>query len=231
MRWTDRQEGFGTGVRDWELSPEELTLEGDFLEEQISGDRNSKILDVGCGRGLHCVEMGRRGYDVTGIDPGETDLRQAKKSARQDGVVARFLKKDARVYHGKGTFDLVIMLWDGVFGLAGDDGDNFRILKNAARSLHSGGRLVFTARNGLYRMARHAEDPRADESFDPLTMIERMGEEGHMEVRYYLPTEIRWLMDSLEFDQIRLFGARPGELGSRPLTEEEPVMLAVGVKR
>ncbi len=53
-----------------------------------------KALDLGCGRGMHSVELARRGWDVTGIDMIPKALRGAEARAREAGVHVTFLKGD-----------------------------------------------------------------------------------------------------------------------------------------
>ena len=53
---------------DKEIFTQGTLAEVDFLERMIGRDRRTKILDVGCGTGRHSIELGRRGYRVTGID-------------------------------------------------------------------------------------------------------------------------------------------------------------------
>ena len=51
------QEGFTKGT----------VGECDFLEEEINYDKNTRILDIGCGTGRHSIELAKRCYQVVGI--------------------------------------------------------------------------------------------------------------------------------------------------------------------
>ena len=70
--------------------------EVDFIESQIEFDSTRKILDVGCGTGRHAIELAKRGYQVTGIDLSEDQLKRAKEKAESEGVEVTFLQGDAR---------------------------------------------------------------------------------------------------------------------------------------
>lgn len=48
--------------------------------------RGLRVLEVGCGGGLICEEMARRGADMVGIDPSEAALRTAREHAEQHGL-------------------------------------------------------------------------------------------------------------------------------------------------
>ena len=49
--------------------------ECDFIERELNCDKNTRILDIGCGTGRHCIELAKRGYEVTGIDLSESDTK------------------------------------------------------------------------------------------------------------------------------------------------------------
>ena len=55
--------------------------ECDFIETEISFDKKTDILDIGCGTGRHSIELAKRGYNVTGIDLSDAMLIRAKEKA------------------------------------------------------------------------------------------------------------------------------------------------------
>ena len=55
--------------------------ECDFIEREINYNKATKILDIGCGTGRHSIELAKRGYQVTGIDLSESQLKRAKEKA------------------------------------------------------------------------------------------------------------------------------------------------------
>lgn len=55
------------------------TGECDFIEQEISFNKELKILDIGCGTGRHSIELAKRGYNLTGIDLSENMLTLRKK--------------------------------------------------------------------------------------------------------------------------------------------------------
>jgi 2-polyprenyl-6-hydroxyphenyl methylase/3-demethylubiquinone-9 3-methyltransferase len=57
---------------------------------QLNGKR---VLDVGCGGGLLCEAMARRGARVTGIDLGETTIEVANLHAMESQLDIRYLRQ------------------------------------------------------------------------------------------------------------------------------------------
>jgi SAM-dependent methyltransferase len=226
--------------------------EVDFVEAELSGDRSKRILDVGCGTGRHAVELARRGYAVTGIDLSESQLARARGKAREAGVTVEFLRRDARDFRFDEPFDLVLMICEGAFPLMETDEMNFAILGCAARSLVDGGKLILTTLSALYPLYHSVKDflakgeaaggTRTGElSFDLMSFREHAtvsvrddhGRERviHSNERYYVPSEMSWLLRQLSFRQVDIFGCELGAFSrARPLTPDDFEMLVVAVK-
>lgn len=51
------------------------------------------ILEVGCGGGLICEELARRGANMTGVDPSLAALQTAREHAQQSGLAERITYK------------------------------------------------------------------------------------------------------------------------------------------
>ena len=226
--------------------------ECDFLEKEIGYDKTLKILDVGCGTGRHSIELAGRGYSVTGIDLSESQLQRAKDKAIQRSLKIDFRKHDARMPHFSNEFDLVIMLCEGGFALMETDEMNFQILQNAARALKPKGKFIFTTLNGLFPLFHSVKDFFAaekkdgvatyrDNTFDLMTfrdhnITEFTDDQGNKKSldcneRYYVPSEITWLLKSLHFKTIGIFGAKLGAFSRNDeLTNEDFEMLVIAEK-
>ena len=226
--------------------------ECDFIEKEINYDKEIKILDVGCGTGRHSIELSKRGYAVTGIDLSESQLRCAKEKATSQSLKIDFQKHDARTPHYSNAFDLVIMLCEGGFPLMETDEMNFQILKNAANALKAKGKLIFTTLNGLFPLFNSIKDFHTtavqegnasykDNNFDLMTFrdhnttefIDDSGNKKYLNCneRYYVPSEITWLLKSLNFKTIDIFGAKLGAFSRNDkLTTEDFEMLVIAEK-
>ena len=221
--------------------------EVDFIEKEINYDKDCKILDIGCGTGRHDIELAKRGYNVTGIDLSESMLEKAKEKAEKAAVNLNLQLADARKLQFENQFDLVIMLCEGAFSLMETDEMNFEILKNAAKALKKNGKLIFTTLNGIYPLYHSVKDfinSNAVEgvsernSFDLMTFrdistFEVEDDDGNPMVlrcneRYYVPSEITWLLKSLNFSKIDILGCKIGNYSRNDvLTTEDYEMLVV----
>ena len=224
--------------------------EVDFIESEIDFDHTRKILDVGCGTGRHAIELAKRGYRVTGIDLSEDQLRKAKEKAEIEGVEVTFLQGDARDFSFEEPFDLVIMMCEGAFPLMETDEMNFRILQNAERSLKEGGKFIFTTLNALFALYRSVKDftnagstgVQTDQStfdlltfrdYSTVTLVDDSGREKTLNCneRYYAPSEITWLLKSLNFKAIDIYGCDTGDFSrDKSLAADHFEMLVIAQK-
>ncbi len=224
--------------------------EVDFIESEIARDRSKRILDIGCGTGRHSIELSKRGYEVTGIDLSMNMLSKARANARHAGVKPRLIQKDARNFSFRKRFDLCIMLCEGAFPLMETDEMNFNILKNAYASLLPGGKLIFTTLNGLFPLFHSVKDFINEAgslsqsivnnfdlmSFRDLSVYEVVNDNGKKlsldcNERYYVPSEINWLLKSLGFVNISIHGCRLGAFSRHDdLRTDDYEMLVIAEK-
>jgi 2-polyprenyl-3-methyl-5-hydroxy-6-metoxy-1,4-benzoquinol methylase len=224
--------------------------EVDFVERELGGDRDKRILDIGCGTGRHAIELARRGYRVTGFDLSEGQLGLAREKAKAAGADVVFQRRDATEPHFHEQFDAAIMFCEGGFSLMETDEKNFAILRHACAALRPGGKLMMTALSALFPLFHSVKDfINAQESgsamgeltFDLTTFRERAeltfaDDDGRTQTiatneRYYAPSELRWLLKTAGFAEAELFGCQLGQFSrERALTAEDFEILAVAVK-
>ncbi|WP_443029165.1 class I SAM-dependent methyltransferase [Spirulina sp. CS-785/01] len=205
--------------------------ECDFIEQELNFNKALRLLDVGCGTGRHAIELTQRGYNVVGIDLSETLINRARAKAEAAGLQIEFHQGDARALPFKTEFDAAIMLCEGGFSLMETDEMNFAILENVTRVLKPGSKFIFTALNGLFPLfhsvteylSNAAEEGNATQdqhSFDLMTFRDRSvmeieddnGKQVQLQCneRYYVPSEIIFMLRSLNYTQIDIFGAKLG---------------------
>jgi 2-polyprenyl-3-methyl-5-hydroxy-6-metoxy-1,4-benzoquinol methylase len=70
------------------------------------------VLDVGCGTGRYCVELARRGAQVTGLDFAAAPLALASRAAAEAGVAdqCHFVQADLLTWQAPEPFDLCLAI-------------------------------------------------------------------------------------------------------------------------
>ena len=226
--------------------------ECDFIEKELNYDKSLKILDVGCGTGRHAIELAKRGYTDTGIDLSESMLERAKEKAAEQGLAIDFRQNDARELPFDQEFDVAIMLCEGGFPLMETDEMNFKILKQVTRALKTPGKFIFTTLNGLFPLFHSVEAftnagqeegnaTYRSNTFDLMTfrdhnITEIEDDDGNIKSfetseRFYVPSEITWLLKTLGYKQIAIYGAKLGAFSRNdPLTTEDFEMLVIAEK-
>lgn len=227
--------------------------ECDFIEKEIGYNKDLNILDVGCGTGRHAIELSKRGYHVTGVDLSDSMLQKAKQNAKKQQVHVHFEKHDARKLPFTSDFDIALMLCEGAFPLMETDEMNYHILENASNALKSkNSKIIFTTLNGLFPLFHSVKDflnsqkneTNAEQSantFDLMTfrdhsivtVVDDDGQKKELRCneRYYVPSEITWMLKSLGFTKIDIFGAKLGAFRRDDrLTTEDFEMLVIAEK-
>jgi ubiquinone/menaquinone biosynthesis C-methylase UbiE len=218
-----------------------------FIEQEIDFNKTKRILDIGCGTGRHAIELAKRGYTVTGIDLSESQLKRAREKATEAKANVQFEQSDARTLKYKDEYDVALILCEGGFALMETDEMNFAILQGAARALKSGGTFIVTTLNAFYPLTHSLEEfmntntvegTSSEHAFDKMTLrdistFEVTDDDGHTRTlhcneRYYMPSEIRWMLKSLHFSKIDIYGCQKGNFNrAMQLTPNDIEMLVV----
>ena len=224
--------------------------ECDFIEAEIGHDKSIQILDIGCGTGRHTIELTERGYTVRGVDLSQAQINRAMEKSKARGLRIDFSVADSRSLAFDAEFDLVIMICEGGFPLMETDEMNYQILNNAAKALRSNGKLIFTTLNGLFPLFHSVKDfinsgaekgQSAENTFDLMTfrdhsVYETEDDSGKKlslscNERYYVPSEISWLIKSVGFTRVDIYAAKLGQFSrSDALTTEDYEMLVIAEK-
>ena len=157
------------------------------------------------------------------------------------------MRADARDLTFSHEFDVAMMLCEGGSPLMETDEMNFAILQGAARALKSGGTFILTTLNALFPLAHSIEEfmnsntvkgTSSGHVFNTMTLrdsstFEVTDDNGQMltlqcNERYYMPSEITWMIKSLRFATIEIFGCQAGNFSrTMPLTPNDYEMLVI----
>jgi len=124
-----------------------------IMPDDLHGQR---VLEIGCGMGLHSLELARRGAEVHAVDLTDTAVEATQARMKVFGVEADIRQADAEsLPYDDRTFDLV---WS--WGVIHHSARTARIVREIARVLKPGGqtRVMVYNREGTaarYMLLRH----------------------------------------------------------------------------
>jgi SAM-dependent methyltransferase len=113
-----------------------------------------RVLDLGCGPGLHSNRLAAIGADVTGVDLSARSIRHAKETAPSGGRRPTYIHGDYLDVAIPGTFDIALMIFYDFCALGPEQ--RARLLGRLRTLLGSGGRFVFDV-HALPALSAHRE--------------------------------------------------------------------------
>lgn len=126
-------------------TPREIAVECDFIAATLGLEPGTTLLDIGCGLGLHAIDLTERGVLVVGLDLSLPMLSRAADEAQERGLRINFLHADMRDMTFEGAFDTALS-WGTSFGYF-DDETNFKVLLRMRDALRPGGKLLLDVVN------------------------------------------------------------------------------------
>jgi SAM-dependent methyltransferase len=113
------------------------------LLKYLSPDKRAHFLDLACGKGRHSLTVNRAGFEVTGADLAEENIRFANQKSSER---LHFVRHDMREPLGKNRFDYVLNLFTS-FGYFDSLEENELVLKSIATELKSKGKVILDFMN------------------------------------------------------------------------------------
>jgi len=135
-------------------SKKDYVSEVDFICGNI-GDTNS-ILDVGCGTGTHAIELSKRNYSVTGVDPSSKMIEEAMK---KDSNVQFFTGYVHNAIYNK--FDCAISMFNVVNHILNIK-DLIEYFNSISDSINDNGVFIFDCFNQLATVIDEPKDSEYD---------------------------------------------------------------------
>ncbi len=137
-------------------TPAGVKRENDNIEAMLQRNATQPlkaILDMGCGSGVHAVELANRGYEVTAVDYAQEMVDLAKKRPKTEGAKIEFMQGDMRNYKAQRKFDAAICMTNA-FLCNHDDAHISAALDSFAQCIREGGVLLLEVTSYLSMMAQ-----------------------------------------------------------------------------
>jgi len=143
-----------------------IQAQADHLESLVGCQAPARILDLACGSGLVTIELALRGYQAIGLDCTPAMLELAHTLAVQKGANVSWVLGDMRTIRDENEMDFVF-LRDVVFGMFGSRKEHELTVRNIARALKPGGRMLLEVYNRTFAVTHGIEtclhyDPATD---------------------------------------------------------------------
>lgn len=111
----------------------------DSLIKQHSSNKNLRILDIGCGTGIHANYLSEKGYHVTGIDFSKEMIEIAKKNKKKN---TDFYLADAKFFEFDTKFDIILSLFH-VVSYQSKNEDILKMFSHVSKHLTTEGLFIF----------------------------------------------------------------------------------------
>jgi SAM-dependent methyltransferase len=159
----------------WHTPESELGVLGD-----VAG---LEVVELGCGTAYFSSWLARRGARVVGVDPTPAQLATARRMQGETGIEFPLVQAPAEdVPLSDASFDLVVSEYGA--SIWADPG---RWLREAARLLRPGGRLVFLRNSTLVMLCVPYEGPAGETLLRPQRELSRIEWEDTHEVEFHPP--------------------------------------------
>ena len=187
----------------------------------------SRVIDIGCGHGRHALALAELGAEVIGIDTAIALLDRAQHFAAQLQRETRWIRGDMRRLPIQSRCASAAILMDA-FGFFETDEEHEAVLREAARVLTTGGRLVLKIVNGGVVLGEFRPTDREERdgtvvtiartlTFEPARITERIrvsGRRGDGEYerrqRLYRVEELGAVLERAGFEVVDVYAALDG---------------------
>jgi SAM-dependent methyltransferase len=130
------------------MTAQQTLREAAFIVEALSPPADGQVLDLACGYGRQAIELGQRGFRVTGLDLSLPLLIRAADEAQRRGLSVNFVHADMREMNYDSQFDAAYCVLTS-FGYFDED-TNLRVASSICRALKPGGRFLVDTINRDY---------------------------------------------------------------------------------
>ncbi len=136
--------------------PQTIAATVGWIVERLDLREGSRVLDLGCGPGLYCTELARRGLRVTGVDFSQSSIQYAREQAEAAGLRIDYLLGDYVEEEWGDGYDAVVLIYGDLCTLT--DSQRDRLLARVRGALAPAGRFVFDVSTPRLRATAGVKD-------------------------------------------------------------------------
>jgi len=141
------KEYYGKSVKDFfETKGKQYLVKPAILRHLPKAGAGERLLDVGCGTGVHYEVASKKGYKYYGVDASEDMLKRAAEEHPKGGYIVAKGNRFAKIFKGKFDVVLISMLFPALDSLD----EMTSILKECHKVLKSGKQLILVVANPAY---------------------------------------------------------------------------------
>ena len=206
---------------------ESATEEAEQIVSLLKLQPGASICDLCCGPGRHSLELGRLGYNVTGVDRTGLYIERARKKAEEQGLEIRLEQEDMRNFCESDAFDAVINVFTS-FGYFEEETDDKLVIENVYKSLKEGGKFLIDimgkevfARIFLEKRWREEdgviilEEAKIKDDWSSVESRWIIIKDGRQEeykftLRLYSAAQLRELLKKCGFSKVEIYGSLGG---------------------
>ena len=188
------------------------------LTDDLQLPKNSKIIDLACGKGRHSVFLNTLGYDVLGLDLSQQSIEHNKKFENE---TLKFAVHDMRMPIDGENVDAVFNLFTS-FGYFDNEEDDRKVFQSVSDILKKDGYFVLDYLNENYvrnNLVEHFSELKEDIQFNIHKKIEDNyiikeidfkdnGKDFHFfeKVKLHTPDKILKYAEEAGFERVKIWG-------------------------
>ena len=111
-----------------------------FIEQVAPPSSYKKVIDFGCGPGLYCERLAKKGYAVKGIDFSKNSIRYAEEQAKLQGLTIQYRCENYLHFNETNQYNLALLIYCDYGALSPTDRNV--VLSNIWNSLKAGGQCL-----------------------------------------------------------------------------------------
>lgn len=113
----------------------------EWIVDHLGLKEGSRILDLGCGPGLYCTRLYKRGMKVTGMDYSKNSIGYADNYSKENGMDIEYIYQNYLDMDYENEFDAILLIFCDIGALTDSERDT--LLMKVQKALKPDGMFIF----------------------------------------------------------------------------------------